>query len=78
VKGFVYSRNLPTPLNKNPRILALSEPALQLVGLDSEEILKNEESKREYAELLCGNRLLKDSIPISHNYCGHQFGYFAG
>lgn len=31
-----------------------------------------------YAELLSGNKLFQGSIPISHNYCGHQFGVFAG
>lgn len=73
----MYSRTFPTPL-KNLKILALSQPALELIGLDTEEILKNEESKKEYAEILCGDRLFEQSIPISHNYCGHQFGVFAG
>jgi serine/tyrosine/threonine adenylyltransferase len=49
-----------------------------LIGIDSQEIMANEQLKKEYAELLSGNRLFEGSEPISHNYCGHQFGVFAG
>lgn len=73
----MYSRVIPTPL-KNPKIGALSQPALELIGLSKEEILQSEALKLEYAELLSGNRLFEGGNPISHNYCGHQFGVFAG
>lgn len=29
-------------------------------------------------EYFAGNRLLPGSDPAAHNYCGHQFGHFAG
>ena len=51
---------------------------MELIGLTKEDILASEELKKEYAELLSYNRLFDGSITISHNYCGHQFGYFAG
>jgi uncharacterized protein YdiU (UPF0061 family) len=35
-------------------------------------------SNTRLAELLCGNMLFQGSNPISHCYCGHQFGYFSG
>lgn len=67
----------PTPVI-NPKIGGLSQPALELIGLTQEELLASDELKQEYAELLSGNRLFDGSVTISHNYCGHQFGYFAG
>ena len=78
MRGFIFSRVIPTPL-KNPRIGALSNSCLQLFGLDKTEIQSGDPNKeKEYAELLSGNRLWEGSITISHNYCGHQFGVFAG
>ena len=68
---------IPTPL-VNPRIGALSQSSCELIGLEIDKIMESEETQREYAELLCGNTLFEGSIPISHNYCGHQFGVFAG
>jgi len=41
-------------------------------------VLSSPESRQLWAEYLCGNKLMEGSIPISHNYCGHQFGVFAG
>jgi uncharacterized protein YdiU (UPF0061 family) len=38
----------------------------------------DEKTKKKFAEFFSGNTLMKGSIPISHNYCGHQFGVFAG
>jgi len=77
VKGFCFSRVTPTPLD-NPRIGALSSSALKLIGLDAKDITVSEESKKRFAEYMCGNSLMPGSEPFSHNYCGHQFGYFAG
>jgi hypothetical protein len=55
----------------NPKIGALSQPALELIGLTKEDIPASVELKQEYAELLSGNRLFDGSITFSHNYCGH-------
>lgn len=31
-----------------------------------------------FVEYFAGNQLLPGSDPAAHNYCGHQFGHFAG
>eukprot|EP00347_Sterkiella_histriomuscorum_P006137 403353926 len=77
VPGYVYSKVTPTPL-KNPCIVSLSPKCLELLDLKYDDIMQNDKFKKLYAELFSGNKLLQGSIPISHNYCGHQFGVFAG
>lgn len=69
VPGVCFSPVHPTPV-QNPRVVALSQPALALLGLQLEE--------EEAALYFSGNRLLPGSQPAAHCYCGHQFGNFAG
>jgi len=45
-----------------------------LVGLDATSVLGNP----QFGSLFSGNELFEGSVPFSHNYCGHQFGSFAG
>uniref|UniRef100_A0A8C5MC63 Selenoprotein O n=1 Tax=Leptobrachium leishanense TaxID=445787 RepID=A0A8C5MC63_9ANUR len=71
VPGACFSRVRPTPV-KNPRLVAASSSALELLGLSLEE------EEEEAAEYLSGSRLLPGSEPAAHCYCGHQFGNFAG
>lgn len=47
----------------------------EALDISKEEIMANEE---EWSEVLAGNKVLEDAKPISHCYCGHQFGVFAG
>jgi len=68
-----FSRVLPTPI-KNPKIVALSPSALELLGLDVEKALQF----RYFVDYLCGNKVFPGSEPAAHCYCGHQFGHFAG
>uniref|UniRef100_A0A5G2Q861 Selenoprotein O n=1 Tax=Sus scrofa TaxID=9823 RepID=A0A5G2Q861_PIG len=68
VPGACFSRVRPAPL-RQPRVVALSEPALALLGLGGEA---------EAALFFSGNALLPGSEPAAHCYCGHQFGQFAG
>ena len=75
VKGFNYSKVTPTKL-KNVSLSCLSSSCMKWIGLHKENYSK--EDKKLLAELLCGNKIFNQSIPISHCYCGHQFGYFAG
>jgi uncharacterized protein YdiU (UPF0061 family) len=74
VKGFNYSYVTPTPLD-NVRIASLSAPCMQYLGL---KMPSTPQEHKDLAELLSGNKLFNDSHPISHCYCGHQFGVFAG
>ncbi|KAL1767460.1 hypothetical protein HispidOSU_019702 [Sigmodon hispidus] len=72
VPGACFSRARPTPL-RQPRLVALSVPALALLGLEA-----SEEVEAEAALFFSGNALLPGSEPAAHCYCGHQFGQFAG
>lgn len=74
VKGYNFSRCTPTPLD-NVRIGSLSKDCMNWIGLGA---VAEDTSNGTLADLLCGNRLFEGSNPISHCYCGHQFGVFAG
>ena len=34
--------------------------------------------RKEFVEVMSGNKLLPGMDPAAHCYCGHQFGNFAG
>lgn len=73
VRGACFSKVQPTPV-KNPRFVSVSGPALALLGLDAEEVLKDPLGP----EYLSGSKVMPGSEPAAHCYCGHQFGQFAG
>jgi serine/tyrosine/threonine adenylyltransferase len=73
VRGAAFARVAPTPV-VNPRVVALSAPALALLGLRADEVAAHPAA----AEYLSGNRVLPGAEPAAHAYCGHQFGSFAG
>lgn len=73
MKGACFSRVQPQPL-VNPKFVAVSEPALALLGLNAEEVLRDPLGP----EYLSGSKLMPGSEPAAHCYCGHQFGHFAG
>lgn len=74
VPGACFSRARPAPLRR-PRLVALSGPALSLLGLEASE---EAEVEAEAALFFSGNALLPGAEPAAHCYCGHQFGQFAG
>ncbi|KAK2517008.1 hypothetical protein Q9966_014787 [Columba livia] len=76
VPGACFCRVRPSPL-QNPRLVAMSLPALALLGLDA-PVGDREAAEAEAALYFSGNRLLAGSEPAAHCYCGHQFGSFAG
>lgn len=57
----------PSPII-NPKLVCVSEEVLDMIGLKNDSIL----------EYFSGNDLIPGSQPVSHCYCGHQFGIFAG
>ncbi|KAI7802149.1 selenoprotein O [Triplophysa rosa] len=73
VRSACFSKVQPTPV-KNPRFVAVSGPALALLGLDAEDVLKDQLGP----EYLSGSKVMPGSEPAAHCYCGHQFGQFAG
>uniref|UniRef100_H2Y534 Selenoprotein O n=1 Tax=Ciona savignyi TaxID=51511 RepID=H2Y534_CIOSA len=72
VRGACFSLSDPTPLD-NPRLVAWSDSALKLLDLQHDA-----GSSQKLADYFSGNKLLHGSVPASHCYCGHQFGYFSG
>ncbi|KAI9598416.1 hypothetical protein BDF19DRAFT_432451 [Syncephalis fuscata] len=57
----------------NPRLVATSPSALELVGLDT-----NTATGDLATQVFSGNQLLPNSKPWAHRYAGFQFGHFAG
>lgn len=68
----IFSRVNPTPIVA-PKLVAASEDALKLLGVDLNSI-----DEQEMVEIMSGNRIANGSEPVAHCYCGHQFGNFAG
>lgn len=69
VKNACFSKVKPTPV-KNPKLVAVSKEALQLLDLNFKE--------KEIERYLSGNELILGCEPAAHCYCGYQFGVFAG
>lgn len=71
--GCNYSIVSPTHL-LNPKLVSISEIACKILDIDKEDTIQDPDTPL----YLSGNKLLHGSIPISHCYCGFQFGVFAG
>ena len=65
-----YTRLMPTPLPA-PYLVAVSEPAAALIGLTPEQVA-------ESIDILIGNAVPEQSLPLAAVYSGHQFGVWAG
>jgi len=74
VRGAIFSRVEPTPII-NPKVVITSEDALSLLGISD---VTTEIARADFAELMCGNKILFGSSPHAHCYAGHQFGHFSG
>lgn len=74
VHNSVWARAKLQPVRK-PTVVAYSEDAMSLLGIDAEKI-----SEQEIEKYFSGNEAIPDSgcEPYAHCYCGHQFGSFAG
>lgn len=74
VPGACFSRAEIQPLAA-PRVVAVSDEALALIGLDPSEA---EARPDAFAAFFGGCQALPGAEPAAHCYCGHQFGSFAG
>lgn len=45
-----------------------------MIGMDYEETKKDSQT----AQYFSGSKMMQDSEPLAHNYCGYQFGNWAG
>lgn len=73
VTNYHFCRSQPK-IRNHPHLAGLSRDCITLLGLDYDEVLKDKKS----AQYLSGSKLIEGSEPICHNYCGHQFGVWAG
>lgn len=74
VNGACFSRIHTLQPLVNPIFVAVSQPALTLLGLNTQDVLSNLYGP----EYFSGSKLLPGSEPAAHCYSGHQFGLFAG
>jgi uncharacterized protein YdiU (UPF0061 family) len=63
---------MPTPLPA-PYLVAVSEPAAALVGLEAAQL-----ATEESIAILAGNAVPESALPLAAVYSGHQFGVWAG
>lgn len=82
IKDAIFCRVMPDPV-KNPKLIAYSTSALQLLGIDTDSLQSSDskikiESEELLANYFSGNEIIPGSEPAAHCYCGHQFGNFAG
>ena len=80
VRGAHFVRVEPTPLD-SPQLVAVSEDALALLGVDWDEAEDEptaEAQRATFARCFSGNVVPAGAEPAAHCYCGHQFGTFAG
>ena len=67
-----HTRQPPAPLPA-PHLIAVSEDAASLIGLDPQQA-----ARAEFVELFAGNRLPPGAEPLAAVYSGHQFGSWSG
>ncbi len=65
-----FSSQSPIPVS-SPKLIILNYPLATSLGLNVTEL------ESEYGiNVLAGNRIPKDALPIAQAYAGHQFGHF--
>ncbi|XP_034718498.1 protein adenylyltransferase SelO-like isoform X3 [Etheostoma cragini] len=74
VKHCIFSKSNPTPLKDTLRLAAISKDVIEGL-LDLDMAVTQSDDFLHYAS---GRRLPLGSVPLSHRYGGHQFGYWAG
>jgi serine/tyrosine/threonine adenylyltransferase len=68
-----YTKQLAEPM-ANASLVAVSQPAAKLLGMQSNDILKSE----AWQTMLSGGQPLHGADPLAAVYAGHQFGQWAG
>ena len=74
VTNSIWAKSTLQPVRK-PTVVAYSEDALTLLGIDTASM-----DEKELEKYFSGSDIIPDSgcEPYAHCYCGHQFGSFAG
>ncbi|XP_034145374.1 protein adenylyltransferase SelO-like [Esox lucius] len=74
VKNCIFSVSDPTPLRGPLMLGAVSKEVIE--GLLDLDIAFSQ--SEDFLQYFSGGRLFPGSIPLTHRYGGHQFGYWAG
>ena len=74
VHDCLFSITYPTSLRSNVRLVAFSGPVLT----DILDLPDSVTMDIEFVNFVSGSRVLSSSLPLSHRYGGHQFGYWSG
>lgn len=73
VKGAIFSKVQPTPLEKDLHLVAYSRDVLiNILNMDP-SITETD----EFIRWVAGSNVLSSSTPLAHRYGGHQFGSWA-
>ncbi|ESO91618.1 hypothetical protein LOTGIDRAFT_122035 [Lottia gigantea] len=73
VSGAIFSKVNPEPLKTPVKLVAFSADVLNsILDLNS-----NVTTEKSFTDLVAGSLIVKGSVPLSHRYGGHQFGYWA-
>lgn len=73
VQKAVFSKVLPSPLEKNLQLVGFSEDVLVNI-LDMDPSIA---ATGDFAQFVAGDKILPSCIPLAHRYGGHQFGIWA-
>uniref|UniRef100_A0A8D2CY55 Selenoprotein O n=1 Tax=Sciurus vulgaris TaxID=55149 RepID=A0A8D2CY55_SCIVU len=73
VKNCIFSIAFPTPFESRVRLVAVSKEVLEdILDLD----LSVSETD-DFIQLVSGEKIVSESVPLAHRYGGHQFGVWA-
>lgn len=73
VTEYHYCQSIPR-VRKNPHIAGLSKRLIDSLGYDEQDIISDPNS----AQYFSGSKPIPGSTALCHNYCGFQFGVWAG
>ncbi|XP_045503767.1 protein adenylyltransferase SelO-like [Colias croceus] len=74
IRNVVYSEVTPRPLERNVRLVCVSEDALNnILDMDIEIT-----TREEFVEFVAGKKLPYGALPVAHRYGGHQYGLWVG
>ncbi|XP_038212360.1 protein adenylyltransferase SelO-like [Zerene cesonia] len=74
IKNVVFSEVTPRPLERNLRLVCVSEDVLNnILDMDIEIT-----TREEFVEFVAGKKLPYGALPVAHRYGGHQYGLWVG
>ncbi|CAM3663764.1 protein adenylyltransferase SelO [Marinicrinis lubricantis] len=66
----LFTKQTPTPV-RSPKMIILNDSLAASLGLNAQAL-----QSHEGVEVLAGNHIPEDALPLAEAYAGHQFGHF--